>query len=250
MNGFHTVEPASGPIDASVRPPGSKSHTIRALVVSALAEGDSLLQAPLDADDTRAARHALGLFGVDIAAAGDTWRVIGSGGALEAPSVPVDVGASGLTARSVIALASLDPRHDHCRGEGSAAGASHGRAGRCPQRSRRRDVLSRRASSGDRRWRSPARRAGHGGLPSDQPVRQCPASRGSARPRGDGRHSGRPRGLTQISRAHHLDDGGVRRHRRAGRGGLPGGARGVPRHRASPSSPMHRLPSTRWSLPP
>ena len=107
MNGFHTVEPAIGPIDASVRPPGSKSHTIRALVVSALAEGESLLQAPLDADDTRAARHALGLFGVDIAAAGDTWRVIGSGGALEAPTVSVDVGASGLTARSVIALASL-----------------------------------------------------------------------------------------------------------------------------------------------
>ena len=107
MNGFRTVEPAIGPIDASVRPPGSKSHTIRALVVSALAEGDSLLRAPLDADDTRAARHALGLFGVDIAAAGDPWRVIGSGGALEAPTVPVDVGASGLTARSVIALASL-----------------------------------------------------------------------------------------------------------------------------------------------
>ncbi|MGH3668310.1 MAG: 3-phosphoshikimate 1-carboxyvinyltransferase, partial [Acidimicrobiia bacterium] len=107
MNEFRTVEPAIGPIDASVRPPGSKSHTIRALVVSALAEGDSLLRAPLDADDTRAARRALGLFGVDIAAYSDPWRVIGSGGSLEAAAVPVDVGASGLTARSVIALASL-----------------------------------------------------------------------------------------------------------------------------------------------
>ncbi|MDF2730409.1 MAG: aroA [Acidimicrobiia bacterium] len=107
MNGFRTVEPAIGPIDASVRPPGSKSHTIRALVLSALAEGDSLLRAPLDADDTRAARRALGLFGVDITADSDPWRVIGSGGALEPAAVPVDVGASGLTARSVIALASL-----------------------------------------------------------------------------------------------------------------------------------------------
>ena len=107
MNGFRTVEPAIGPIDASVRPPGSKSHTIRALVVSALADGGSLLREPLDADDTRAAREALGLFGVDIAAAGDPWQVSGSGGALEAPTIPVDVGASGLTARSVIALASL-----------------------------------------------------------------------------------------------------------------------------------------------
>jgi 3-phosphoshikimate 1-carboxyvinyltransferase len=107
MSGFRTVEPALGPIDASIRPPGSKSHTIRALVVSALADGDSLLWAPLDADDTRAALGALGHFGVDIAAAGDPWRVTGSGGALEAPSGPVDAGASGLTARSVIALASL-----------------------------------------------------------------------------------------------------------------------------------------------
>jgi len=107
MSGFRTVEPALGPIDASIRPPGSKSHTIRALVVSALADGDSLLRAPLDADDTRAALGALGHFGVDIAAAGDPWRVTGSGGALEAPSGPVDAGASGLTARSVIALASL-----------------------------------------------------------------------------------------------------------------------------------------------
>jgi len=107
MSGFRTVEPALGPIDASIRPPGSKSHTIRALVVSALADGDSLLRAPLDADDTRAALGALGHFGVDIAAAGDSWRVTGSGGALEAPSGPVDAGASGLTARSVIALASL-----------------------------------------------------------------------------------------------------------------------------------------------
>jgi len=107
MSGFRTVQPALGPIDASIRPPGSKSHTIRALVVSALADGDSLLRAPLDADDTRAALGALGHFGVDIAAAGDSWRVTGSGGALEAPSGPVDAGASGLTARSVIALASL-----------------------------------------------------------------------------------------------------------------------------------------------
>jgi 3-phosphoshikimate 1-carboxyvinyltransferase len=107
MSGFRTVQPALGPIDASIRPPGSKSHTIRALVVSALADGDSLLWAPLDADDTRAALGALGHFGVDIAAAGDPWRVTGSGGALEAPSGPVDAGASGLTARSVIALASL-----------------------------------------------------------------------------------------------------------------------------------------------
>jgi 3-phosphoshikimate 1-carboxyvinyltransferase len=104
---FLTVEPAVGPIDASVRPPGSKSQTIRALVISALAEGVSWLRAPLGAGDTEAAREAIRLFGVEIADSGDSWRVSGSGGRLLAPTIPVDVGASGLTARSVIALASL-----------------------------------------------------------------------------------------------------------------------------------------------
>lgn len=107
MTGFLTVEPAIGPIDASVRPPGSKSQTIRALVISALADGTSWLRAPLEADDTLAAREALRRFGVEIADSSDSWRVSGSGGSLRAPTIPVDAGASGLTARSIIALASL-----------------------------------------------------------------------------------------------------------------------------------------------
>jgi len=77
------------------------------LVISALAEGTSLLGAPLEAADTMAAREAIRLFGVEIADSGNSWRVTGSGGRLRAPTTPVDAGASGLTARSVIALASL-----------------------------------------------------------------------------------------------------------------------------------------------
>ena len=60
MTGFLVVEPAVGPIDASVRPPGSKSQTIRAVVISALADGTSWLRAPLEADDTVAARRRYG----------------------------------------------------------------------------------------------------------------------------------------------------------------------------------------------
>jgi len=107
VTAFTTIEPAAGPINASVRPPGSKSQTIRALVISALADGVSLLRGPLEADDTRAARDALRLLGVEIADSSDLWRVRGSGGLLRASTIPVDVGASGLTARSVIAVASL-----------------------------------------------------------------------------------------------------------------------------------------------
>ena len=107
MTGVLKVEPANGPINATVRPPGSKSHTIRALVLSVLAEGTSLIRAPLEAADTVAAREAMRLFGGQIADSRESWRVIGSGGRLRPPTMPVDAGASGLTARSVIAIAAL-----------------------------------------------------------------------------------------------------------------------------------------------
>jgi hypothetical protein len=43
----------SGPIVGTIRPPGSKSITNRALVCAALADGPSTLQGALDSDDTR-----------------------------------------------------------------------------------------------------------------------------------------------------------------------------------------------------
>ena len=44
----------SGPIDADCRLPGSKSLTNRALVIAAMADGQSRLDGCLFADDTRA----------------------------------------------------------------------------------------------------------------------------------------------------------------------------------------------------
>ncbi|MCP4082208.1 MAG: 3-phosphoshikimate 1-carboxyvinyltransferase, partial [Planctomycetaceae bacterium] len=42
----------TGPIDADVRPPGSKSITNRALICSVLAKGASVLHGALQSDDT------------------------------------------------------------------------------------------------------------------------------------------------------------------------------------------------------
>ena len=47
------VEPVSGPIDATVRVPGSKSITNRALILAALANGKCTLRGALWADDTQ-----------------------------------------------------------------------------------------------------------------------------------------------------------------------------------------------------
>src|SRR5689334_19520169 len=47
------IKPVTRPVQGTVRPPGSKSLTNRALVVAALAEGNSELLGVLDSVDTR-----------------------------------------------------------------------------------------------------------------------------------------------------------------------------------------------------
>ena len=57
---------ASGPLDAVVRLPGSKSLTNRYLVLAALAQGQSRLRAPLRSRDTLLMAGALGTLGADL----------------------------------------------------------------------------------------------------------------------------------------------------------------------------------------
>jgi len=97
----------AGPIDARVRPPGSKSETIRALAAAALAEGRSHLYEPLRADDPLAMCDALTALGVAVASDGEPWTVSGNGGRLQAPQRPLEVGESGLSARILLAMAGL-----------------------------------------------------------------------------------------------------------------------------------------------
>ena len=98
---------ATEPISARVRPPGSKSTTIRALVAGALASGRSHLYGPLVADDIQAMLGALRAFGVDVRDPEEPWTVHGTGGHLVAPANPIDAGESGLTARIAMSLATL-----------------------------------------------------------------------------------------------------------------------------------------------
>lgn len=95
----------AGPIDARVRPPGSKSETIRALAAASLAGGRSHLYEPLRADDPLAMCDALRALGVPVASEGDPWTVPGSGGRFRAPEGPLEVGESGLSARILLAMA-------------------------------------------------------------------------------------------------------------------------------------------------
>lgn len=68
----------SAPLDAVVRLPGSKSLTNRYLVLAALADGSSVLRAPLRSRDTLLMAEALRTLGVAVEDdyAGDDWHVV------------------------------------------------------------------------------------------------------------------------------------------------------------------------------
>ena len=93
------------PIRATVRVPGSKSETNRALVLAALASGPSTITNGLDARDTRLMRDGLRTLGVEIDDSGTTWRItppaafVGGG--------TVDCGLAGTVMRFLPPLAAL-----------------------------------------------------------------------------------------------------------------------------------------------
>ncbi|MCW2812320.1 MAG: aroA [Friedmanniella sp.] len=66
---------ADHPVRATVRIPGSKSETNRALVLAALASGSSVITGGLEARDTALMRQALRGLGVGIEESGHEWRI-------------------------------------------------------------------------------------------------------------------------------------------------------------------------------
>ncbi|MFZ0013022.1 MAG: hypothetical protein WAL25_02795, partial [Acidimicrobiia bacterium] len=100
----YPVPSIGSPIDLTVRPPGSKSETIRALAAAAMAPGRSHIYMPLRADDPYAMVNGLGGLGVEVDTRGEPWSVDGSGGRLQAGST-IDVNESGLSARILVAMA-------------------------------------------------------------------------------------------------------------------------------------------------
>jgi len=93
--------------------PGSKSISNRALLLSALAEGSTLLIDLLDADDTRVMREAMTALGVALAATDDGLRVDGCAGRFPAREASLFLGNAGTAFRSLTAaLAFADGRYE------------------------------------------------------------------------------------------------------------------------------------------
>lgn len=105
----YPVEPVTGPLDATVTVPGSKSITNRALVCAALASGESVLEGALFADDTDAMVGVLRAMGLDVRADPVAARIVVAGcdGRPPASTETIDVRQSGTTARFAVPLLAL-----------------------------------------------------------------------------------------------------------------------------------------------
>ena len=93
-----------GPVHATVRLPGSKSLTNRALVLAALSDGPSVVRQALSSRDTLLMAAALGGLGVGVDTTGDDWKV--TPGPLHGRKT-LDCGLAGTVMRFVPPVAAL-----------------------------------------------------------------------------------------------------------------------------------------------
>jgi 3-phosphoshikimate 1-carboxyvinyltransferase len=107
MTEVRRVGTATGPLDAVVDVPGSKSIANRALICAALAEGDSELAGVPPGDDTMAMTDCLAGLGVNVAVGADRALVVGTGGRLVSGRVRLQAGLAGTTSRFITAVAAL-----------------------------------------------------------------------------------------------------------------------------------------------
>lgn len=111
---------ASGPLDATVEVPGSKSLTNRYLVLAALADGPGILHGALASRDTLLMAQALEQLGARTSRAGATWQVEPID-AEAAPDLPrIDCGLAGTVMRFLPPVAVLLGRPVHFDGDPGA----------------------------------------------------------------------------------------------------------------------------------
>lgn len=88
--------------------PGSKSHTIRGVITSVLADGESVLHAPLQSADTESALNAAKKLGASFHIDSDgSWHIHGIGGRKPVVNDVIDLGNSGTSLRLLSAAAGL-----------------------------------------------------------------------------------------------------------------------------------------------
>jgi 3-phosphoshikimate 1-carboxyvinyltransferase len=106
-------------IDGEISVPGSKSHTIRAVAVACMAEGTSIIRAPLVSGDTLSALNAAEAFGANILKEDGKWTISGVGGKIRQLDKPIYMGNSGTSLRIFSGLAAVSGHKVAFDGDGS-----------------------------------------------------------------------------------------------------------------------------------
>lgn len=103
------ITPLRHPISASLRVPGSKSITNRALILAAMASGRSTLRCVGLNDDTRRMAAAMRTLGFELAIDEAMARIVieGRGGAIPAAGADLDVGGAGTAMRFLLGFLTL-----------------------------------------------------------------------------------------------------------------------------------------------
>ena len=103
------IQPWRRPLDADVTVPGSKSYTNRALLVAALAQGETRLSGALFSDDTSYMSQALQNLGVVVKpdAGACLFEITGNGGRIPVDRADLYIGNAGTAARSLVSYVAL-----------------------------------------------------------------------------------------------------------------------------------------------
>jgi 3-phosphoshikimate 1-carboxyvinyltransferase len=93
----------AAPLAGRLTAPGDKSVSHRALILGALAAGETRITGLLESEDVLNTARAMAALGADVERTGPgQWRVGGTGGHLSTPSAPLDFGNSGTGVRLVM----------------------------------------------------------------------------------------------------------------------------------------------------
>ena len=101
----------SGPLTGTTQVPGDKSISQRALILGALAAGETVISGLLESGDVHSTAGALCGFGATLTRIGPgNWRVQGTGvGNWQAPGAALDFGNSGTGSRLVMGAMATTP---------------------------------------------------------------------------------------------------------------------------------------------
>ncbi|MBP9719250.1 MAG: 3-phosphoshikimate 1-carboxyvinyltransferase [Candidatus Levybacteria bacterium] len=105
----YSLTPLIAPVTKTVRIPGSKSYTNRALLLATLTKGTVTIKNPLFSDDTKAMISCLETLGIGIETTNDTITVFGDISQIKTGDYTLDAKLSGTTVRFITALACIIP---------------------------------------------------------------------------------------------------------------------------------------------